>query len=95
MNTNTKQYDAMKKDFFSNHDCDFATYTSPFENGGYHKEYCFEDGATWYENTRRQSLPCNVNPFDTELNITCYIDFMVTEYWNTDDSSSYFLLEKY
>ena len=27
------------------------TYTSPMENDRYHKEICWEDGATWYEVT--------------------------------------------
>ena len=87
MNTvNYKDYEDEKAKFFKAHDYDYTVHTSDLQNNSYHKEYAFEDGATFYESTRKveEVQIIEVHKIKTKV----VVAYMVTEYWSSDDSTT-------
>ena len=67
-------------------------YTSPMENNRYHKEYCWEDGAVWYEVTELENELKEVEAHG--LKYIVEIEFWKTEYWSSEDSTSKYTYSK-
>lgn len=68
------------------------TYTSPMENDRYHKEICWEDGATWYEVTEKiwETVPLTVHGVECHA----YVELWRTEFWSTDNGHSQYCYQK-
>jgi hypothetical protein len=67
-------------------------YTSPMENNRYHKEYCWQHGANFYEVTELVTEKVKVMVHGIEVVVD--VDFWRTEYWHSDNSKSKFFYEK-
>lgn len=87
--TSTEYYEDLYS-FIRKHSAkaDYRVYTSGLENNTYHKEWCFEDGATF----------CEVNEMDvteiieTEVHgviVKTPVHFIRHEYWSTEFGSKY------
>lgn len=90
-----KEFEDRKKKYFSKHDFNFTTHTSPMdENGVYHKEYVFADGFIWYE--RYEKIVRTIIT-DTEYNCKVKVDIELfeTESWNSEDAKSVYLYEQF
>ena len=63
-------------------------YTSPMENNRYHKEYCWEDGANWYEISEliTETVEVAVHGLTMKVNV----EMWRTEYWSTESGSKFF-----
>lgn len=73
--------------------CDYQVYTSPFENGQYHKDYWFEDGAMFTEINEmdyEEAVEVTVHGISTVV----YVKMIRHEYWSTDDATSKYWYEK-
>ena len=93
MTVTSKEYYNDLGNFLNKHSkYDFKVYTSNFDNNCYHKEYCFENGATF----------CEINEMDftTMVDVEVYgvtvktqVNLIRHEYWSTDDSVSKYWYE--
>ncbi|MBO7612618.1 MAG: hypothetical protein J6S81_02205 [Treponema sp.] len=94
MEVTVKTYEQDKQKFFEAHNYDYSLSTSGMdEYDTYHKTYCFEDGATWYETSRPviETLTSKAHGFEIKTNVK----FMVTEYWNSKESGTKSYYEKW
>lgn len=85
------EYEDAKREFFAKHQNDFNLETTGNSAEYYRKTYTFSDGASWYE----VMLKTTVSQ-DVVINfcaITVSVDMLQTEYWNNEDSKSYFYYE--
>ena len=85
-----------KIDFIKKHDCDYQIHTSNLsENGTYHKEYIFNDGAILYEVntiiTELKEITFEVNGL--QYNKTVEVLQNRTELWTTDDAHSVYFYD--
>ena len=72
---------------------DLKVYTSPLQNGEYHKNYVFENGAEFTEINEMNyyevvTIMVHNIPVDVKVNMIKH------EYWSTDDSASKYWYEK-
>ena len=94
----TVTYEEYRKDlnsFVDKHSrkYDYKVYTSPFENNQYHKNYCFEDGATFTEiNEMHVIETVEIEVHGLKFNVNVHL--IRHEYWSTDDASSKYWYEK-
>lgn len=63
-------------------------YTSPMENNRYHKEYCWEDGANWFEITEFITEEKEVEAHGLTFKVE--VEMWRTEFWSTESGSKYF-----
>lgn len=85
-----RTYEKELNEFISRHSkkSDLHIWTSPFVNGEYHKDYLFEDGATFTEvNTHdyKESVIVTIHG----IQMTAVVNLIRHEYWSTDDSESH------
>lgn len=72
---------------------DWHVYTSPLQEGQYHKNYVFEDGAEFVEiNELNYREPVEVVVHG--ITISTVVHLIRHEYWSTDDSVSKYWYEK-
>lgn len=71
----------------NNRVAELKVYTSPMENGGYHKEYCWSNGETFYEVNERYTEEVEVEVKGVTFKMDC--EFMRTEYWTTRQGSNF------
>ena len=90
---NYETYTEEKLAFIKKHGSYKLTTSAMNEVGGYHKDYCFDDGASFTE--------C-MNPVEEEVEAKAHgltfkvtVKMMETEYWDTDNSTSRFLYERW
>ena len=90
-----KEYNEDLAKFISKHSkkYNYKVYTSPFENNQYHKNYCFEDGATFTE-INEMSVAEEVEVEVHGLKFKVDVHFIRHEYWSTDDATSKYWYEK-
>lgn len=94
MTVKREEYNNSKEAFFKKHNNDFKCSTSPLcENGKYHKEYVFEDGAVWYEVIGVEYVKTSVEVKFVQVEVE--VRLYKTEFWNTDDSKSKYYYEKF
>lgn len=62
--------------------------TSPMENNRYHKEYCWEDGANWYEVTELINEEKEVEAHGLIFKVN--VEMWRTEFWSTESPSKYY-----
>ena len=72
---------------------DYRVETSPFVDNRYHKEYLFEDGATFME-VNNMDVAELVEVQAHGMTFTTEIHFIKHEYWSTDDAVSKFWFER-
>ena len=67
---------------------DMKVYSSLWEDDHYHKEYCWEDGATFYEvvDLITEMAEAEVHGIKVKVPVKLYR----TEYWSTEAPSKYF-----
>lgn len=63
-------------------------YTSPMVENRYHKEYCWENGANWYEVTELITEEKEVEAHGIIFKVE--VKMWRTEYWSTESGSKYF-----
>lgn len=89
-----KTYSADKEAFFKAHDYDFKSYTSPLDQyNRYHKEYCFSDGAVWYEICGPVTVKENITVKFVDVQVS--VDLFRVEYYSTDCCRSKYYHERY
>lgn len=89
MTVNYKEYNEELTKFAQKHNekADCRIYTSPMENNRYHKEYCWEDGAAWYEVTE---LIVETKEIEVHgLTFKVDVEMWRTEFWSTESKSKY------
>lgn len=86
-----KDYDEMKNNFFAKHHNDFKLETLGSSAEYYRKTYIFKDGAVWYEVMLKQTVEKEVEV--NFCNVHVSIDMLQTEFFNNEDSKSYFYYE--
>ena len=94
MVVNYKEYEELKKRFFEKHDYNYSIETSQMdEYGCYHKEYIFEDGNIWHESYRPtyEKAVVEIKKVSVEVEVKMFC----TEFWNTEDSKSKCMYEKF
>lgn len=92
--TTYQEYAEEKKAFFTKHNYSFSIQTSYMdEYGCWNKRYVFEDNAVWYEDY----MPVieSGEAFIRGLKIPVEAKLLRTEYWDTDNSKSRYLYEKF
>ena len=79
-------YESEKIAFFKKHDMDYVQHTSELIDGGYHKEYVFEDGAVFYESMMRveEVQILTAHGITTKVPVV----YLRTEYWSSDKSGT-------
>ena len=90
MTVSYKEYNEELTRFAKKHNekGDCRIYTSGMENNKYHKEYCWEDGANWYEVTE---LITEIKEVETHgMTFKVNIKMWRTEFWSTESGSKYF-----
>ena len=92
--TDYKEYDEMKTAFAKKHNkkSECKVMTSPMENNSYHKEYCWEDGANWFEKTELITEVHEVTVHGIVNKVE--LQFWKAEYWNTEMAGSFLLYER-
>ena len=87
-----KEYNDTKTAFFKKHygEDGFKEYSN-LENDIIHKEYCFKDGATWYEVTMPTWEQETIEKHGIKQTVS--LKFYRTEVWDTDNSTSRNLYE--
>lgn len=94
MTVGYQEYTKLKDEFFKKHDFDYRIETSQMdEYGHYHKEYLFADEAIWYESYRPTFEKVVVEV--KKVNVEVEVKMFCTEFWNTDDSTSKCMYEKF
>lgn len=88
MTTTYREYNEEITKFAQKHNkkSECRIYTSGMENNRYHKEYCWADGANWYEVTELITEDVTVEVHG--LTFTTTVEMWRTEYWSTEDSKS-------
>lgn len=72
---------------------DYKVYTSPFYHNEYHKEYCFEDGSTFYEiNNHNYWEEVEIEVHGIKMKTTVLM--IRHEYFSTDDATSKYWYER-
>lgn len=63
-------------------------HTSPMVNNWYHKEYCWSDGATFYEVNAivTETVKVTVHGVKMDVDVTLW----KTEYWSSEFGSKYY-----
>lgn len=84
-------YENDKLEFINKHtkgkyECEI--HTSPMVNNVYHKEYCFSDGAVFYERTELVNEYVDAEAHGIKMLFPA--QFYKTEYWSTEQPSRYF-----
>lgn len=98
MTVNYEEYRKIKKNFFNRHNGEFKTFTSPMDKyGTYHKEYVFEDGATFYEVMSPEFASKEVEVEIKMVKIVSNVEVKLfkTEFWSSDDAVSRCYYEKF
>lgn len=72
---------------------DYKVYTSPLQNGQYHKNYVFENGATFTEINEMNYFE-NVEVTVHNIPVIVTVNLIRHEYWSTDDSVSKYWYEQ-
>ena len=94
MTATYREYNDAKKAFVIAHmEHDMKIHTSSLdENNSYHKEYCFDDGSTFYEVMTREfnKVPVLIHGIEFSVNV----ELLKTEFWSSDDSVSRYYYEK-
>lgn len=87
--TSTQYYDDLKN-FIIKHTKkgEYKVYTSPFENGQYHKDYAFEDGSMFTE-VNEMNYEEEVEIVVHGLTIKKTVKLIKHEYWSTEFGSRY------
>ena len=94
MTVGYQEYTELKGKFFKKHNVDYRIETSPIdEYGQYHKEYLFADEAIWCESYRPTFEKVVVEV--KKVNVEVEVKMFCTEFWNTDDSTSKYMYEKF
>lgn len=89
-----QEFSAIKRQFFKKHNSDFTANTSPMnQDGSYHKDYIFEDGAQWTECMRPVWREATVQVENVEIKVN--VKLFETEAWSTDDATSIFYYERF
>lgn len=92
---NCNRYQEDLNQFIKKHskDADLQILTSPFENGRYHKDYLFSDGA-WFTEINYMN---HTEEIETEVHgiiVKATIKMIKHEYWSTDNSTTKYWYEK-
>lgn len=90
MTVTYEQYNKELAAFAAKHNkkAECRIYTSPIENDRYHKEYCWEDGANWYEITERITEETEIEMHGMKFKVE--VEFWKTEFWSTESGSKYY-----
>lgn len=90
INVGFKEYQKDLQEFCQRHNqkAECRVYTSPMENDSYHKEYCYSDGATFYEINDIVYDEAKITMHGLEIKVP--IAFYRTEYFSTDNGKSKF-----
>lgn len=93
MTVTYREYEAEKTLFIQKHNkkSDCKVDTSPMVDNVYHKEYCWEHGAAWYERTERVTEIVEFEKYG--LKFRTEIEYWKTEFWSTESGSKY-IIEK-
>lgn len=75
-----------------NKKAELKIYTSPMVDNSYHKEYCWSDGANFYEITNliEETVPVEVEAHGMKFTSNVTVKYWRTEYWSTEAPSKYF-----
>lgn len=88
-------YQEYNKDFENfvnkNKKYDLEIKTSSFENNGYHKEYNYSNGATFYESNK--TIVEEIEITNHNIKSIVKVKYFVTEYWSTIDSVSKYVYQ--
>ena len=90
MTVTYKEYAKDLRDFSQKHNkkADLKIFTSPMVNDRYHKEYCWSDGATFYEINERVIEIAEAEVHGITVKVP--VEMWRTEYWSTESSSKYY-----
>lgn len=90
MTVTYKEYNEELAKFAQKHNSksDCKIYTSGLENNVYHKEYCWEHGANWYERTELITETKEVEAHGLIFKVE--VQMWRTEFWSTESGSKYF-----
>lgn len=86
-----KDYDDIKSNFFAKHHNDFKVEILGNSAEYYRKTYTFKDGAAWFEKILKQTVEKTVEI--NFCNVPVSIDMLQIEFYNNEDSKSYFYYE--
>lgn len=89
MTVTYREYTEDKRAFFTKHNHDFHTSTSPMdEYGRYSKTYSFADGAQWLEVMSPEYIEQIIEVKMAKVKVE--VKMFRTEYWNTEAGSKYY-----